>query len=76
MRALLLLTCASCVTVTAEKSADLFIDVKAPHRVTATVDGKVRYEQTGPMGLVLKAPPGTKLCAGSDGVLGVCHAEP
>lgn len=76
MRALLLLTCASCVTVTAEREADLFIDVRAPHRVTATVDGKVRYEQTGPMGLKLKAPPGTKLCAGTDGVLGVCHAEP
>lgn len=72
MRALLLLACTSCVTVTAEKSADLFIDVKAPHRVTATVDGKVRYEQTGPMGLVLKAPPGTKLCADASGVLAVC----
>ena len=36
------------------------------------MDGKVRYEQTGPMELVLKAPPGTKLCAGSDGVLAVC----
>lgn len=72
MKLLLLLLPLSCVTVTAERSADLFIDVRAPHRVTATVDGKVRYEQTGPMGLVLKAPPGTKLCAGSDGVLAVC----
>lgn len=72
MRALLLLACASCATVTAEKSADLFIDVKAPHRVTATVDGRVRYEQTGPMALELKAPPGTKLCADSSGVLAVC----
>lgn len=76
MKFLLVLLASSCVTVTAEKSADLFIDVRAPHRVTATVDGKVRYEQTGPMGLVLKAPPGTRLCAGTDGVLGVCHAEP
>lgn len=72
MRALLLLACASCVTVTAKKSADLFIDVKAPHAVRATVDGKVRYEQTGPMALELKAPPGTKLCADSSGVLAVC----
>ena len=72
MKLLLVLLASSCVTVTAERSADLFIDVKAPHTVRATVDGKVRYEQTGPMGLVLKAPPGTKLCAGSDGVLAVC----
>lgn len=72
MRALLLLACTSCVTVTAEKSADLFIDVRAPHTVRATVDGKVRYEQTGPMALELKAPPGTKLCADASGVLAVC----
>ena len=72
MKLLLVLLASSCVTVTAERSADLFIDVKAPHRVTATVDGKVSYEQTGPMGLVLKAPPGTKLCADSAGVLAVC----
>lgn len=72
MRVLLLLACTSCVTVTAEKSADLFIDVRAPHMVRATVDGKVRYEQTGPMALELKAPPGTRLCAGSDGVLAGC----
>lgn len=72
MKLLLALLTSSCVTVTAETSADLFIDIRAPHRVTATVDGKVRYEQTGPMELVLKAPPGTKLCAGSDGVLAVC----
>lgn len=72
MKLLLLLLPLSCVTVTAEKSADLFIDVQAPHRVTATVDGKVRYEQTGSMGLVLKAPPGTKLCADASGVLAVC----
>ena len=72
MRALLLLACTSCVTATAEKSAVLDINIKAPHRVTATVDGKVRYEQTGPMGLMLKAPPGTKLCADASGVLAVC----
>lgn len=72
MKLLLVLFASSCVTVTAERSADLFIDVKAPHTVRATVDGKVRYEQTGPMALELKAPPGTKLCAGSDGVLAVC----
>lgn len=72
MRALLILACASCVTVTAEKSAHLTIKVDAPHKVTATVDGKVRYEQTGPMALELKAPPGTKLCADASGVLAVC----
>ena len=72
MKLLLVILASSCATVTAEKSADLFIDVQAPHRVTATVDGKVRYEQTGLMALVLKAPPGTKLCADSAGVLAVC----
>lgn len=72
MRALLILACTSCVTVTAEKSADLFIDIRAPHTVRATVDGRVRYEQTGPMALLLKAPPGTKLCADASGVLAVC----
>lgn len=72
MRALLFLACASCVTVTAETSAHLTIKVDAPHKVTATVDGKVRYEQTGPMALELKAPPGTKLCADAAGVLAVC----
>ena len=72
MKLLLVLIASSCVTVTAERSADLFIDVQAPHTVRATVDGKVRYEQTGPMGLVLKAPPGSKLCADSAGVLAVC----
>ena len=72
MKLLLVLLASSCATVTAEKSADLFIDVQAPHRVTATVDGVVRYEQTGPMALKLKAPPGTKLCADSAGVLAVC----
>ena len=72
MKLLIALLASSCVTVTAERSADLFIDVQSPHRVTATVDGVVRYEQTGPMGLVLKAPPGTKLCADASGVLAVC----
>ena len=72
MKLLIALLASSCATVTAEKSADLFIDVQAPHRVTATVDGVVRYEQTGPMGLVLKAPPGTQLCADASGVLAVC----
>ena len=72
MKLLLVLIASSCAPVTAERSADLFIDVQAPHRVTATVDGKVRYEQTGPMALLLKAPPGTKLCADALGVLAVC----
>lgn len=73
MKSTLALLASSCVTVTAEKSAHLFIDVRAPHRVTATVDGALRYEQTGPMALELKAPPGTKLCADASGVLAVCQ---
>ena len=72
MKLLIAILASSCATVTAERSADLFIDVQPPHRVTATVDGVVRYEQTGPMALKLKAPPGTKLCADSAGVLAVC----
>ena len=72
MKLLLLLLPLSCVTVTAEKSAHLTIKVDAPHKVTATVDGRVRYEQTGPMALELKAAPGTKLCADVSGVLAVC----
>ena len=72
MKLLIVLLASSCASVAAEKSADLFIDVSAPHTVRATVDGKVRYEQTGPMALRLKAPPGTKLCADSAGVLAVC----
>lgn len=72
MKLLLVILASSCATATAERSADLFIDVKAPHRVMATVDGVVRYEQSGPMALELKAPPGTKLCADASGVLAVC----
>ena len=73
--ALVLLATISCsrLDVSAERSSHLAIRVPAPHVVEATVDGEVRYRQSGPMPLELRAPPGTCLRAGPDGVLRPCQ---
>jgi hypothetical protein len=76
MRALILaaLLLAGCGTlrVTPKETSDLEIRALGPHLVRSTVDGEVRYEQTGPMALRLRAVEGTVLVADKDCVRGVC----
>lgn len=72
--ALVLLATVGCgqLEIAATRSSHLDIRVPAPHHVEATVDGVVRYRQSGPMPLELRAPPGTCLRSGPDGVLRPC----
>jgi len=49
----LIVGCAT-LTVDVKEKAHCHLKVSAPHSVKCTVDGKVVYEQSGPMALDLK----------------------
>ena len=71
---LVVLAVSACGTlrVTPRWTSDLEIRALGPHLVRSTVDGEVRYEQTGPMALRLRAVEGTVLVADKDCVRGIC----